>query len=126
MMLDYLALKEQRRLATSYKNGANTRHFWSDASGSILATIYDTGGEHDYISAEGHTKASIIDLRDGHFSSYGVGINGDTALENLAILWESKIEDAGRRGGINPSYTRANLRMQVQIHQVQALQVLNH
>ena len=94
MMLDYLALQQQGRLSTSYKNGANTQWFWSDISGPILATIYDTGGEHDYISAMGHSTASIIDLRDGHFSSYGVGVDGDTALENLAILWDSKIEDA--------------------------------
>ncbi|RYY74690.1 MAG: hypothetical protein EOO52_10140, partial [Gammaproteobacteria bacterium] len=94
MMLDYLALQQKGALTKSYGAESNSSYAWSDSNGPVLRTIYDTGGDDDYISAVGHSKASIIDLRDGHFSSYGVGVSGGTALENLAIFWGSIIEDA--------------------------------
>jgi len=91
MMLDYLALKEKDLLATVFNNQAHTKYFWSNP---VLNTIFDTDGDHDFISAEGHKAGSIIDLRGGHFSSYGQGTDGRTLVENLAIFWDSVIEDA--------------------------------
>ena len=93
MLLDYLALDQQGLLyKKDYESGDNVYHWNKDDK--VLHTIYDTGGT-DKISADGHERNTIIDLREGHFSSYGAS-DKDTKVpvENLAIAYGTVIENA--------------------------------
>ncbi len=91
MLLDYLAF-QQRGLLGAYQTGDNEYHW--DASEYVLHTIYDTDGE-DTLSASGQALTTIIDLREGHFSSYGRRSSGSgPALENLTIAYGTVIENA--------------------------------
>ena len=93
MLLDYLVLDQQGLLyKKDYESGDNVYHWNKDDK--VLHTIYDTGGT-DKISADGHERNTIIDLREGHFSSYGAS-DKDTKVpvENLAIAYGTVIENA--------------------------------
>jgi len=95
MILDYLALGKKGLLVAEYENGDNTYSWGKDEK--VLHTIYDTGGK-DQISAADHERDTIIDLRQGHFSSYGKSDKSDksdgVAVENLAIAYGTVIENA--------------------------------
>ncbi|MES2675673.1 MAG: hypothetical protein V4660_15640 [Pseudomonadota bacterium] len=92
MLLDYLALQNANLLG-AYRTGDADVFINANING-FYHTIYDTAGSKDSISAAGHQKANIIDLRDGHFSSYGSNIDGKAPLENLAIAYDTIIENA--------------------------------
>jgi Ca2+-binding RTX toxin-like protein len=90
MLLDYLALKEKGLLSTY---DPKDEYYWSKDE-KVLHTIYDTGGK-DVISAQDHERNTIIDLREGHFSSYGKSDKSDEVpVENLAIAYGTVIENA--------------------------------
>ncbi|WP_411286572.1 M10 family metallopeptidase [Phenylobacterium sp.] len=66
MQLDVIAI-QSRYGADTATNGAATTYSWSETL-PILENIYDTGGT-DLIDLSAHTRASIIDLTPGAFSS---------------------------------------------------------
>jgi Ca2+-binding RTX toxin-like protein len=92
MLLDYLALQNAGLLG-AYRTGDADVFLRANPKG-FYHTIYDTAGSKDSISAADHQEANIIDLRDGHFSSYGSNIDGKAPLENLAIAYNTIIENA--------------------------------
>lgn len=92
MLLDYLAFQEKGVLGNY---DPKNEYRW-DKDEKVLHTIYDTGtNDKDTISADGHERNTIIDLRQGHFSSYGKSDKDDgVAVENLAIAYGTVIENA--------------------------------
>ncbi|MES2826007.1 MAG: M10 family metallopeptidase C-terminal domain-containing protein, partial [Pseudomonadota bacterium] len=93
MLLDYLALDIMGLLSKSYHSGINTYRIPSDGN-AFLYTVYDGDGI-DTITASGSMQTGIIDLRDGHFSSLGIGgTSGGTPVENYAIAYNTIIENA--------------------------------
>ncbi len=62
---------------------------------AFIYTIWD-GGDNDTIDVSGYTnpQGTIIDLRQGEFSSVGYNVEGGAAIDNLAIAYHTIIEDA--------------------------------
>jgi Ca2+-binding RTX toxin-like protein len=90
MLLDYLAFQQQGVLSDYDPKDEYT---WGKDE-KVLHTIYDTGGEN-VISAQDHERNTIIDLREGHFSSYGKSDKGnEVPVENLAIAYGTIIKNA--------------------------------
>ncbi len=93
MLLDYLAFDQQGLLYKKDYQAGDTPYHWNKDE-KVLHTIYDTGGK-DVISAQDHERNTIIDLREGHFSSYGKSDKGtEVPVENLAIAYGTIIENA--------------------------------
>jgi serralysin len=66
MPLDIVAIQSKYGVETSAASGATT-YSWAEAR-PILETIYDTGGV-DTFDLSAHTRASIVDLTPGAYSS---------------------------------------------------------
>ena len=91
MLLDYLAF-QQKGVLSDYD--PDDEYSWGKDE-KVIHTIYDTGTTKDTISADGHERDTIIDLREGHFSSYGKNDkNNEVPIENLAIAYGTIIENA--------------------------------
>lgn len=100
-LLDIVALQEiygrnydTRTDDTTYSK--TTAFNSSRPNDAFIYTIWDGGGE-DTIDASGFTATplgSIIDLRQGEFSSIGNNAVGGAANENVAIAYHAIIENA--------------------------------
>jgi len=97
---DFLALESLGWSLADQNTGNDTYDKWSEG-GQYLETIVDDGGSNDTISTESFTQSSILDLRQGEYSSIGASagseFTGGRAIENVAIAYGSVIENA--KGG---------------------------
>ena len=103
MPYDIVALQHLYGKNTSYRSGNDTYTF--DPTKPFIKTIYDAGGI-DTVSVANFARGSVIDLRDGHFSSirilsdalpagwteHNAGIYDGT--DNLAIAFGVVLENA--------------------------------
>ena len=89
-LYDVAALHYLYGANTSYRTGSDTYSFSN--SSAFYRTLWDAGGI-DTIDASNQSHRSVIDLRDGEFSSIGTSGSG-AALHNLAIAFGAIIENA--------------------------------
>lgn len=91
---------------TAAETDAQTYAFSSDDAdkGEFLKTISNSNAD-SVIDASGETRANVIDLRAGHFSSIGLhdAYAGLATPFNTAAKWKKAVHSASK-----PSYTGAN------------------
>ena len=88
MLYDFMALQTLYGGNPNYRLGDTQIKF--DRENTLPQIVYDAGGK-DTFNLNNHTLDSVIDLREGQFSSVG-GLT-----ENVGIAWGTSIENA--RGG---------------------------
>ncbi len=90
MLYDIAALQYLYGANMTYKSGDDTWRWLPDEV--FLTCIWDGGG-NDTLDASNQTRAVIIDLTPGSFSSVGSFVNWN-AISNLAIAFNCWIENA--------------------------------
>jgi Ca2+-binding RTX toxin-like protein len=91
MLYDILAIQRLYGANMETRKG-DTRYAYS-ATGQTLATIWDAGGV-DTIDASNQSRAVVLNLAPGAFSSIGPSATGGAAASNLAIAFGVTIENA--------------------------------
>ncbi|MEO1253802.1 MAG: M10 family metallopeptidase C-terminal domain-containing protein, partial [Bacteroidota bacterium] len=99
-LLDIAAMQELYGINWTTRDEDNTQYSKTTAFASTLAndafvyTIWDGGGDGDTIDASAFTNAAKINLNEGAFSSIGLDIVGNSAIDNVAIAYNAEIENA--------------------------------
>ena len=99
MMHDIAAVQQMYGADLTTRTGDTTYGFHSNADRAVFdfneninpfLTIYDAGG-HDTLDMSGFTRNSVLDLRDGHFSS---GWGQQVVAAQLNALWGTNFSQA--------------------------------
>ena len=84
MLLDVAMMQYVYGAETTGTSSGNTTYTY-DVDPKMLKTIWDTGGT-DTIDASNQTRTSVIDLREGQFSSIGIYAEADQITDLKARL----------------------------------------
>ena len=84
MLLDVAMMQYVYGAETTGTSSGNTTYTY-DVDPKMLKTIWDTGGT-DTIDASNQTRTSVIDLREGQFSSIGIYTESDQITDLKARL----------------------------------------
>ena len=96
MLLDVAMMQYVYGAETTGTSGGDTTYSY-DVDPKMLKTIWDTGGT-DTIDASNQTRETVIDLREGQFSSIGIYSEADQITDLKARLtaagWSTSSIDA--------------------------------